>query len=92
MLVTILGKRWEFVRRVLRGDADGYCDPPDTPGKQIVVDSRLTGETELEVCLHEFLHAGQWHLDEGVVTQFAKDLARALYRHGWRRHAEADQD
>lgn len=92
MLVTILGKRWRFVRRYLRGDADGYCDPPDKPGKQIVIHSGLHGEKSLEILLHELLHAGQWHLDEGVVRELARDLARILTRDGWRRHAEADPD
>jgi hypothetical protein len=92
VLVTVLGKRWQFVRKYLRGTADGYCEPPDTPGKQIVVHSALRGERELEVIIHELLHAGSWHLDESVVKEWAKDIARILTRDGWRRDAEAAED
>ncbi len=92
MLVTVLGKRWQLVRKYLRGNAYGYCEPPDSKNKQIVIHSGLSGEKELEIILHELLHAGQWHLDEGVVRELARDLARILTRDGWSRNAEAAKD
>jgi len=83
--LKILGKVWElrFVPRVERG-ARGACDPPDKPGKQIIVRDKLRGEERLEVLVHEMVHAAGWHLDEDYVERFARDVARALWRLGYR--------
>ena len=53
--------------------------------KRIVVDSRLRGEHRLEVIIHELRHAADWGRDEGFVDQESKDLARVLWRLGYRR-------
>ena len=89
MLITILGKRWNFRRQhklTLDGrKVDGKCDPPTMPRKEIVIDERLTGERELDVIVHEMLHAAGWHLDHGYVTEFASDVARVLTKLGYQR-------
>lgn len=87
MRVRILGKMWDvfFVpRRELSRSVDGECTPPTTPGKSIKVALNLTGERKLDVLIHEMLHAADWHKDEAWVEQVASDIARALWRMGYR--------
>lgn len=84
MLIEILGKRWKLRFTCLQTVA-GYCDPPDKPNKEICIDKRLTGERELEILIHEFRHAADWSRDESYVAAEAKDLARMLWRLGYRR-------
>ena len=83
MQITINGKRWQLVRSRLKND-DGQCDPPDWPNKAIRIDKRLKGLHKLDTEIHEMLHAGQWNLDEEFVEKLAGDIARALYRMGYR--------
>ena len=85
--VQILGKRWTL-RFTPTSDEFGHCDPPDKPGKEIVVDSRLTGEQRLDVILHECLHAADWRADEDYIEEQARDLARVLWRLGYRCRGE----
>jgi len=60
--------------------ADGECDPPTTPGKEIRIASRCKGVRRLVVLLHEGLHAALWDLDEAAVTEIAEDLGRMIWR------------
>lgn len=87
-LAVLGGRRW----RVVDGDASldendrGTCDPPDRKAKKIRIAPDLKGEEHLEVAIHEALHALSWHqFDESWVDQSGKELARVLYRLGYRR-------
>ena len=83
MRIRILNKRWRlrFAPNLAnRGD----CDGPAAKHKEIRVLSGLRGEERLEVLIHEMLHAAGWHIDEAFVEQFARDVARALWRLGYR--------
>lgn len=83
MTVTILGKRWQLLyRRLPHGG--GLCDQPTQPNKAITVDSRLTGENRLRIEIHEMLHAANWHLDEEWVDDASADMARILWKLGYR--------
>ncbi len=84
MIVQLAGKRWrlQFVPRM---NDDGQCDPPDRPCKAISIARKLRGERQLEVLLHELLHASNWQLDEEHITQIAADIAHVLWRLGYRR-------
>lgn len=86
MRISLMGKRWELVFRRIpdREEAHGYCEPPDRKRKRLVVDSRLEGEKRLEIVVHELLHAVFWYLDEDVVDQMAKDIAKVLWDLGYR--------
>ncbi len=87
MRVRILRKMWDvsFVpRKDLPRTVDGMCSEPDKPGKSITVAASLTGERRLDVIIHEMLHAADWHKDEEWVEQVASDIARALWRLGYR--------
>lgn len=83
MRVTILGKSWNL-RFVANLANRGDCAPPDRKGKEIRISSNLGGEERLEVLIHEFVHAAGWHLDEAFVERFAEDVARELWRLGYR--------
>lgn len=67
---------------------DGSCDPPKTKDKAIHVRRGLSGERHLEVCLHEMLHACDDTKDEAAITEMARDMARAMWRLGYRRIAD----
>lgn len=64
---------------------DGDCDPPDTKNKKLRVYHGLTGCRELEVNIHEAMHACLWDLDEDAVDETSTDLARYLWRLGYRK-------
>lgn len=51
---------------------------------QIRVKKNLVNEEKLEIVLHECLHASGWHVDEAYVEEFAKDMARVLWKLGVR--------
>lgn len=86
MKIRLLGKCWNFsFGRVRLKGTVAHCDSPDTPNKEIIVSSRLRGEAQLDAVIHELLHAADWHKTEEWVDQVGTDLARALYRLGWRK-------
>ena len=49
---------------------------------------KLKGLRKLEMFLHEPLHACLWDLDEEAVEETARDMARFLWRMGYRKVAE----
>ncbi len=90
MTVKLMDKRYQLVFQpppVDHNDASvvGYCEPPDTPHKRIVVDGSLTGRDRLEVILHELLHGAHWQIDEDVIEIAAHAYAVILWdRLGYR--------
>lgn len=85
MRITICGKRWNLRRVPYLGDARGDCSSPNVKGKEIRVLSGLKDEEELEVLIHEMLHASNWSLDETHVSTVAEDIASALWKLGYRK-------
>ncbi|MFV1964329.1 MAG: hypothetical protein ACC628_02815 [Pirellulaceae bacterium] len=83
MRVKILNRLWNL-RFALNMTNRGDCDPPEKPGKEIRISSRLRGEARLGVLIYELVHAAGWHIDEKVAEQFAGDTARVLWRLGYR--------
>ena len=75
--------RLDFER--LPADADGLCD---FHGRSIKIRKSLRGERKIEVVIHELLHGCHWDLDEQAITETAEDLARVLYRRGYRKTTE----
>ena len=59
----------------------------DLSAKEIVVDSRLTGLEELDTIIHEVNHAAEWSKKEEWVERFSTDMARILWRAGYRKVA-----
>jgi hypothetical protein len=90
MRITVLGKHWWFQRvKNLKHDgkkADGLCEDPSCTHKSISIDSKLSGQRELTVIVHELIHASGWNiLDHDYVTQFAEDVGRILTKLGYRK-------
>lgn len=85
MLVTINGKRWNMVFAPVP-DCDGKCDSPDSKKKQIKLAPRLKKDPRrlLEVVVHECLHAADWSKAEEWIEPTAEDIARALWKIGFR--------
>ena len=48
----------------------------------------MHGEERLEVLIHEMLHAAYWDLDESAIEGAAADVARVLWRLGYRSPAD----
>jgi len=84
MQVTLCGKRWTLRRVVLHNNL-GECDGPHIRNKEIRVDRRLKNQDELEVFVHEAMHAIDWKLDEEHVGKASADLARMLWKLGYRK-------
>lgn len=100
MKSRILEKMWEIVfvapsllrrTRVVNGETvvehvRGDCDPPNKKGKTIRIAKNLPPREELEVIIHECLHAADWHKDEETwITPVADDIARVIWKAGWRK-------
>lgn len=85
MLVQLCGKKWSLKRPILQTHR-GECDAPNIPKKEMRVDKRLKGQEELEVLIHEAMHAIDWKSDEEHVSCASSDLARMLWRLGYRRN------
>jgi hypothetical protein len=89
--LTILGKTWQLVysKRINKKNDRGLCDEHasyKTPKIRIKRD--LCGEERLEVLIHEMMHAANWPLDEGFVSNFSIDAARELTKLGYRNVTE----
>ncbi len=62
----------------------GDCDDPTTKNKTIRIANNLPPIEQLEVVIHEALHASDWFKDEEWIEEVAVDIARLLWRLGWR--------
>jgi hypothetical protein len=82
MRVRIRGRYFKMTFERLPRTHDGICNYAD---RQVKIRKTLRGERQLEVIIHELLHAAHWDLDETAVTETAEDLARILWRLGYRR-------
>jgi hypothetical protein len=85
MQITIRGKKWHFKFAKVGDGNVGLCDSPSTPNKTITVDPNQSELDVLDTCAHEILHAAYWDMGEEAIEEAATDLARALWRLGYRR-------
>lgn len=85
MRVVIRNKAYQlqFVPKIEQG-AKGMCDAPSAAAKRIRVLERLKGQDRLETIIHELLHACYWDMDEEAIHHPAEDIARVLWRLGYR--------
>ena len=81
-------KRHKFCGKVHDIDIDsffGYCESPFPKRPTLYIDwYHLSDEHAMEISIHEALHACNWNKSEEVVAQTAKDIARFLWRLGYR--------
>lgn len=66
------------------GKIDGLCDPPIGTGQTLRIFADMATRKGLETCIHEALHACYWAKTEDKVGQTARDVARLLWRLGFR--------
>lgn len=84
--VTLRGKRYAFLKSGrLPKNSWGYCTDPADKKRMIKIHKELSDEQELEITVHEMLHGCFWDLDEEVISQVGKDIAKALWRLGYRK-------
>lgn len=69
------------VYRIHTDGVDGYCDE----NGEICVQPNLKPERELEVWVHESIHAEFHEATEAKVTASAYNIARLLWRLGYRK-------
>ncbi len=87
---TFRGKRFRVLwhipprHKTARNDTHGVCEPPDQKGKSICIQIGGGGLDDLDTHIHEALHASLWDLDEFAVAEIATDIARFLWRCGYR--------
>ena len=85
MRIKVGNKYWNLVFIELDENTGGECDSPDTKGKEIRISTDLQREEELEIVIHELLHASDWSKDEEWVEEIAQDISNVLMRLGWKK-------
>ena len=83
MRIKVGNKYWNLIFTELDEETGGECDSPDTNGKEIRIATDIKNQDELEVIIHELLHAADWSKDEEWVEVIADDIARILWKLGW---------
>jgi len=63
----------------------GECDAPDQDKPEIRIVMGIGGKKRLEIMIHESIHSCLWDLAESTVEEVAGDIARLLWKDGWRR-------
>jgi hypothetical protein len=81
MRVRLRDKYFKLTFERLPKTHDGACCMST---REIKVRTSLRGERRLEVVIHELLHGCHWDLDEAAIEETAEDLARVLWRLGYR--------
>ena len=76
---TFNGKQYKIILDSL----DGNCDTDDY--LWLIVERDLSKRVGLETAIHESLHACDWSANEDKVTTTARDIARFLWRLGFRK-------
>lgn len=87
MRIKLRNRYFHFAFGRLDRQHDGVCD---FEKRTITVRRSLQGERQLEITLHELLHACHWDLDEQAVDETAKNLSKVLWRLGYRRQENND--
>jgi hypothetical protein len=85
MHVNVRGKRWNLVFERISGKTAGLCDPPTELKKKIIIHDNLSEQETLRVICHEVLHAAYWDMDESAIDEASADLAKILWKLGYRR-------
>ena len=82
MLHRFRGRQYRFVfSDLLAHDTNGATEDPKYKRPKIVVRPELPNE--LEVLIHEALHACYWDLGEEAIEQGARDIAGFLTKLGY---------
>lgn len=76
---TFNGKKYH----IIIGNLDGNCDTDNR--HWLIIERNLNKKVGLETAIHEALHACSWKSNEEQVDVTARDIARFLWRLGYRR-------
>lgn len=71
------------IYHIILGELDGNVDTDDK--YWLIAGRDLDKKVGLETIIHETLHACNWHASEELVETTARDIARFLWRLGYRR-------
>ena len=86
---TFRGKTWRVKMRKRPAKASyAQIDDPTTKQKTIWVDPKMRDFVKFRALLHESWHAVDWDLAEDAVEKNADDVARFLWRMGYRSRDE----
>jgi hypothetical protein len=85
--VTVRGLRWKIGKIRDKGER-GACEAPSVPGREMDIPVHGGTRNDLDTLCHELLHAAYWDLDEEAVYETATDIAKVLWRCGWRKQME----
>ncbi len=87
---TFRGKRYKIVwsipkRHQIHNEPTlGVCEAPNQKDKAICIQKGTSEIENLSTIIHESLHASYWDHDEDSTQEVADDLARFLWRCGYR--------
>ena len=68
----------------------GDCDDPASKNKKIRIANNLGPMEQMDAVIHECLHASDWFKDEAWIDVVATDIARLLWKMGWRLTKDGD--
>ena len=88
MRVKLNGKWWSLRFVPQLRDYGDMVDPGKASGRRIRIGTWQADEELLDTIVHEALHCIEPHWTEEKVTEAAKELARLLWRLGYRRQAD----
>ena len=79
---TFRGERFDVT---FTEDIDGLCVAQHNRRGEVLLFTERPPKVFLETALHEALHAMNWSIPEAVIKERAAELARWLWRLGYRR-------
>lgn len=77
------------VQNLIDRGLDGECD---FDRRTILIGSHCRGLRELETLIHEMIHAADPDAKEKVVHEIAKDMARSLWKLGYRKRSPVSKN
>lgn len=80
-----LDQQWNIVFDNRTGDSHAYCEAPHKKEKKIKLRKDLDERELMTYAIHESLHACFWFMSEEFVNRAASDIARFLWRLGFRK-------
>lgn len=71
------------MKRLHNSDIDADIDSPSTKKKMIRIAKVNSPLRQLEIEIHESLHACLWDISEEAIEETARDVSRFLWRIGY---------
>ena len=88
---TILGgKRWKL--RDVKSLPKGWLGECRYDTREVMMPLEGDTESEMNVIVHETIHASAPYLEEDAVEALATDIVKILWKLNWRRQYEKEQE